>query len=165
MRTNAVIICFVSVLYLVLCILGHHHDAPKDYLKGHNHARASVGVQPLKWNQPLQGVAQRFLNKHVEDCLEGQLSAVASRYYGQNNAHNLVSEITVAEAVASWVEQKQYYDYHTNSCNGADCRCYTQVVWRNSTHIGCDRVRCRNGGTLVTCIYRPRGNLVDQRPY
>ncbi|MED6198448.1 hypothetical protein PIB30_066322 [Stylosanthes scabra] len=161
MRRNVVIIiCFVISLPSVLCIW-YPPDAPIDYLIGHDKARDSVGIQRLEWNGKLEGVAKRFVNQHIEDCLEGQVSLK----YGQNIARNPVNEISAQDAVASWVAQKQYYDYRTNSCIGGECRRYTQVVWKNSTDIGCHKVRCRNGGTLVTCIYDPRGNILNQRPY
>ncbi|KAL1289395.1 hypothetical protein HN51_057645 [Arachis hypogaea] len=164
MRAKVIIISFISVL-LVRCILGQ--DFSRGYLDGQNVAREIVGVKPLKWNPELAGVAQKFLNNHIVDCLEGQLiTSTASPNYGQTTARNvLFNNFTAADAVASWVAQKDYYDFESNSCIGGYCGCYTQVVWRTSTHIGCARVNCRNGGTLVTCIYRPRGNLPNQRPY
>ncbi|MED6110819.1 hypothetical protein PIB30_046297 [Stylosanthes scabra] len=104
MRRNVVIICFViSLPSVVLCMIWRPADAPINYLIGHDKARDSVGVPRLEWNGKLEGVAKRFLNRHIEDCLEGQQlsAALASlKYYGYNIGRNLVSEISAEEAVA-----------------------------------------------------------------
>ena len=49
---------------------------------------------------------------------------------------------------------------------GKVCGHYTQVVWRDSTAIGCARVDCNNGGgVFITCNYNPPGNYVGRSPY
>uniref|UniRef100_A0A0D3FY33 SCP domain-containing protein n=1 Tax=Oryza barthii TaxID=65489 RepID=A0A0D3FY33_9ORYZ len=56
-----------------------------------------------------------------------------------------------------------------NSCSapeGSSCLHYTQVVWRDSTAIGCARVVCDGDlGVFITCNYSPPGNFVGQSPY
>ena len=38
--------------------------------------------------------------------------------------------------------QGDSYDYDTNTCaEGKDCATYLQIVWKNSTKIGCGEVR------------------------
>jgi pathogenesis-related protein 1 len=48
---------------------------------------------------------------------------------------------------------------------GKSCGHYTQVVWRTSTKIGCARVVCNNGATIISCNYSPHGNFNRQSPY
>jgi len=59
------------------------------------------------------------------------------------------------------------YTYSTNSCaSGKVCGHYTQVVWKNSTKIGCAGVVCSNGGGIIYgCNYDPPGNYSGQKPY
>ncbi|KAG4114361.1 hypothetical protein ERO13_D12G041532v2 [Gossypium hirsutum] len=65
-----------------------------------------------------------------------------------------------------WVNEKANYNYNSNRCAaGKVCGHYTQVVWRNSVHLGCAKVKCNNGGTFIVCNYSPRGNIVGQKPY
>ncbi|KAL1289394.1 hypothetical protein AAHE18_20G055300 [Arachis hypogaea] len=139
------------------------------YLYGQNAARADVGVKPLKWSKQLTRMAEKFLNKHIIHCLQGQLVARYSIYHGQNTARipGFENLTAIHQAVEMWVEQKRYYDYESNSCIGGGnlCHSYTQVVWKDSKEIGCSRVTCRIGGSLVACIYRPLGNVAGQRPY
>nr|CAD1819851.1 unnamed protein product [Ananas comosus var. bracteatus] len=76
------------------------------------------------------------------------------------------ADYTAADAVNSWVSENQYYDHATNTCaQGQECGHYTQVVWRDSTMIGCARVVCNNGGIFITCNYYPPGNIDGQSPY
>ncbi|XP_022988223.1 pathogenesis-related protein 1C-like isoform X1 [Cucurbita maxima] len=76
-------------------------------------------------------------------------------------------DLTATNAVKLWVDEKQFNNYATNSCDsGSVCTHYTQVVWRNSIRIGRTRVECNNAcGVLITCNYNLHGNVVGQRPY
>ncbi|XP_057739632.1 pathogenesis-related protein 1A-like [Arachis stenosperma] len=164
MKMVIIIISFVSIL-LALCIVAAVQEPPEEYLEIHNDARASLGIPPLKWDVKLAKTAQQYLNKLIQNCVKGKLQPIKSRYYGQNVAWHMASDpFTGAKAVAGWVAEKKYYDYKSNSCIGGDCECYTQVVWRNTTHIGCARVKCdkcQKRCTLVLCLYSPPGNADD----
>nr|CAB3446579.1 unnamed protein product [Digitaria exilis] len=66
------------------------------------------------------------------------------------------------------VRRPGYYNCSDNSCSatGGSCRQYTQVVWENTTRVGCATVTCdAQQGTFVVCDYDPLGNLVGERPY
>ncbi|MED6110818.1 hypothetical protein PIB30_046296 [Stylosanthes scabra] len=155
------IISFVSVIPFLLA-----QNSPKDYLKIHNDARAEVGVKPLKWDSKLALDARKFVKKHAADCVKAISTRAFKDTYGQNSAYITTSEGVTA--MAMWVKLKKYYDYKSNSCiDGQEgCRTYTQVVWSESTFLGCAEVKCRDyGGTLVTCLYDPVGNIPNQRPY
>uniref|UniRef100_A0A0E0LGY8 SCP domain-containing protein n=1 Tax=Oryza punctata TaxID=4537 RepID=A0A0E0LGY8_ORYPU len=83
--------------------------------------------------------------------------------YGEN--------IFWGSAGGDWTAERRgvWYDHGSNSCSApADQSCghYTQVVWRDSTAIGCARVVCDNNlGVFITCNYSPPGNVVGQSPY
>jgi pathogenesis-related protein 1 len=65
-----------------------------------------------------------------------------------------------------WVAEKQWYDHDSNTCAaGQVCGHYTQVVWCDSTTIGCTHPVCNYGGVFITCNYNPPGNFVGQSPY
>ena len=77
-------------------------------------------------------------------------------------------------SVNAWASEKPYYNYYTNSCTSShSCGHYTQIIWANSTSIGCAFQDCPyikgipwpNGGTIVVCQYYPPGNWWGQRPY
>ncbi|KAL4274810.1 hypothetical protein AHAS_Ahas20G0044400 [Arachis hypogaea] len=144
-------------------------ESPEEYLKVHNDERASVRVPPLKWDEKLAKKAQKYLNTTIQHCFEGKFHPTPDPYYGQNVAWHMASDhFTGAKAVAGWVAEKKYYDHKSNSCIGGDCECYIQVVWRDTTHVGCARVKCdkcQKRCTLVACLYSPEGNYPGVRPY
>ena len=136
-------------------------DSQQDFIDAHNSARAQVSVGPMTWDEEIAAFALQYANQHAGDC-----SMVHSRnpQYGENLAMS-TGDLTGTAAVNMWVNEKANYDVKSNSCVGGECRHYTQVVWRDSVRLGCAKVRCTTGGTLVGCNYAPQGNIIGQRPF
>ncbi|XWS40349.1 hypothetical protein CRYUN_Cryun18bG0133400 [Craigia yunnanensis] len=102
-----------------------------------------------------QNLQQEFLDAQNEVRAE----------YGENIAWGS-DDLSVTDAVKMWVDEKVYYNHHSNTCAaGQICSHYTQVVWRNSVHVGCAKVRCDSGGTFITCNYDPPGNIIGETPF
>ncbi|KAJ1287638.1 hypothetical protein BS78_02G026000 [Paspalum vaginatum] len=139
-------------------------NSPQDYVDLHNAARADVGVGPVSWDDTVAAYAQSYAAQRQGDC---QL-VHSGGPYGENLFWGSAgADWSASDAVGSWVSEKQFYDHATNSCAaGKVCGHYTQVVWRDSTAIGCARVVCdNNGGVFIICSYNPPGNVVGQSPY
>ncbi|CAL2279522.1 unnamed protein product [Prunus armeniaca] len=110
-------------------------------------------------------VSQARPNKEPhQDFIDEHNRARAEGPYGENLAEGY-GEMTGGQAVKFWVTEKPNYDYASNTCVGDVCGHYTQVVWRNSTHVGCARAKCKNGWMFVICSYYPPGNYIGERPY
>ena len=137
----------------------------------HNAARAAVmpeATPPLpqmEWSSTVAASAQAF----VDNCV----FADTGPPYG-SNAFAGTGKYTPAEVVAAWVAEDANYDYATNTCApSAECGHYTQVVWRDSTELGCGMANCTAnnpfGGSgawqLWVCNYNPPGNYVGMKPY
>jgi pathogenesis-related protein 1 len=71
------------------------------------------------------------------------------------------------EVVDAWGGEMKDYTYAQNSCAaGKVCGHYTQVVWKNTTTIGCGMAICDNPKNQIwVCQYLPSGNWVGQKPY
>ncbi|KAK1686496.1 hypothetical protein QYE76_047344 [Lolium multiflorum] len=139
-------------------------NSPEDYVAAHTAARAEVGLGQVWWDQNLADYAEWWANQRRGVC--GGHSGVVG--YGENIFWGSAGwPWTGVDAVNTWVDEKQYYDYNSNSCWGPyGCGHYTQVVWRESTLIGCARVDCDNNlGVFITCNYYPQGNWNNRRPY
>lgn len=145
-----------------LSVIGQGQDLRQRFLAPHNSARAQLGVGPLVWDATVAAYAQNYANKRIADCAMQH----SGGRYGENLFKSKGYSDPVATGVMSWVNEKQYYDYNSNSCAGGQvCGHYTQVVWRDSKKLGCAQVQCNDGWTFVICSYDPPGNYAGQRPY
>ncbi|KAK4438022.1 Basic form of pathogenesis-related protein 1 [Sesamum alatum] len=150
------------VILSCLIIPSRAQNSAQDYVNAHNTARNQVGVGPVVWDTTLANYAQNYANQRISDCALTHSNGV----YGENLAKGSSSSFSGVTAVNMWVAEKQYYDYNTNSCIGGNqCLHYTQVVWRDSTRLGCARVQCNNGWYYVVCSYDTAGNWEGEWPY
>ena len=111
-----------------------------------NQARALVGEAPFQWDPIAAEVAQSWASQ----CTYGHNPSASTEYDGMGGSGGLGEDVaagapsqSVADAVASWVNEEQYYDHATNTCaSGQVCGHYTQIVWKSSTGVGCAKVHC-----------------------
>lgn len=163
-RQLAVLLVSLAMAAATAVHPSYAQNSPQDYLTPHNAARAAVGVGPVTWSTKLQQFAESYTAQRAGDCRLQHSGGP----YGENLFWGSTgADWTAADAVRSWVDEKQWYDYAANNCaDGKVCGHYTQVVWRATTSIGCAHVVCRhNRGVSIICSYEPRGNIVGQKPY
>ncbi|HEY2515464.1 MAG TPA: RICIN domain-containing protein [Polyangiaceae bacterium] len=149
-----------------------------DWLTPMNAARAAVGEAPFTWDPIAAQVAQSWASQ----CSWGHNPSAGSEYSALGGSGGLGEDVaagapsqSVSDAVASWVSEGQYYDHATNSCAaGQECGHYTQIVWKNSTAVGCAKVHCTTGSPfgagfptwdMSVCDFNPPGNYVGESPY
>ena len=150
-----------SLIFFLFAFIAYAQDSPQDYVSAHNAARSQVNVPNISWDNTVAAYAQNYANQRKADC---QLVHSGGKY-GENLAWSS-GDMSGADAVKMWVDEKAYYNYNTNSCaSGKQCGHYTQVVWKNSIRVGCAKVKCNNGGTFICCNYDPAGNIIGQKPY
>lgn len=128
----------------------------------HNFWRADVGVEQINYSQDLAKVADKWAQQLKAD---GCAFKHSNNSYGENLFKGTEGYYTAADAVDSWASEKQDYDYEKNKCApGKICGHYTQIVWKNTTEVGCAKVIC-NGSVTWVCNYSPPGNYIGQKPY
>ncbi|KAF8377687.1 hypothetical protein HHK36_031071 [Tetracentron sinense] len=163
MESSRLILVMVCVFVFLVSIC-QAQNSPDDFVNAHNNVRSQVGLglPYMTWNNTVASYARSYAQNRTTDCA---LKLSDTDYYGENVFVGTIS-YTGVFAVNAWADEKQYYNYTTNTC--AQCKVcghYTQVVWRASTSLGCARVTCNNGWIFITCNYYPPGNFVGQRPY
>lgn len=137
----------------------------------HNQARANVNPVPatplptMSWDTTVAAAAQTW----ADQCNFSHNTAG----YGQNLYASAGGGAPSPSAVVTdWVSEASGYNYSANTCSGT-CGHYTQVVWRNSTSLGCGFKACSTNSPfgaqypnwyIVVCDYSPAGNN-GSRPY
>ncbi|XWS45349.1 hypothetical protein CRYUN_Cryun15aG0129200 [Craigia yunnanensis] len=141
------------------------NTAAREFLEAHNQARAAVRVGPLKWSDLLANATSR-LARYQRNKMGCQFANLTDHKYGANQLWGSGAAVTPRMVVATWVKEKNYYDYASNSCAPNHmCGVYKQVVWRNSSELGCAQATCKDQISLTICFYNPPGNFVGERPY
>ncbi|CAL4897439.1 unnamed protein product [Urochloa decumbens] len=140
---------------------GLNQKAIDDILKEHNVFRAKEHVPPLTWNATLAKFSQQYAETLKSDCK----MVHSTSPYGENLMLGS-GGVTWKTTVDEWSDEKKSYHYGSNSCDaGKMCGHYTAVVWKGTTTVGCGRVVCNNGDTMIMCSYWPPGNYDGVKPF
>jgi pathogenesis-related protein 1 len=129
----------------------------------HNKVRADVGVEPLKWSPPIAAYAQQWAEQlAISGC---QMKHRKANAYGENLFQGTFGAFTAVDAAKAWEsEKKDYGGGVLTEVNWAPAGHYTQMVWRQTTQLGCGQAICKNT-LIVACNYDPPGNMIGRRPY
>lgn len=136
----------------------------------HNSYRKAegVGLPDMTWDATVAAYSKskaEYLANSGGCKLDHNIGPTKPSNYGENLYWSSRSTVEAATAIKAWYDEKQYYTYATNSCSNV-CGHYTQVVWKDSTKLGCYAATCpNNGGVIFACNYTPAGNYVGQKPY
>jgi hypothetical protein len=154
----------------------------KTLLDTHNKRRSEVAKglkspQPgasnmvkLTWNAEAAAIAQLWLDQCVWGHDKSRQTVKPRPLYNGQNAYMSYSsspsyKVNYAEAVNAWFDEIK--DYPPSAVDrlqfSAATGHYTQVVWAETTQVGCGFVRFKgtNGWytNMVTCNYAPGGNM------
>jgi hypothetical protein len=146
-------------------------------LQAHNTVRASVDSDPtieaLIWSDELAEVAQAWAD-HLRE--QGCDMRHSSSGFGENLAWFAGNEASAKEVVQAWASEGDCYTYgrfmQSDACDGecrssGGCGHYTQVVWRETSLLGCGFAACDTSfyQEIWVCNYDPAGNFVGEYPY
>lgn len=140
------------------------------FLSLHNTARADLDIPKLSWSSTLAHDATEWAKTLAErGCtLEHSGEPFGENIYTQwsNNANVRGNP---EAAVTWWTKEERYYDYDSNTCKkGEVCGHYTQIIWENTTSVGCGTSMCVENGNITdifVCRYDPIGNIPNKKPY
>ena len=146
-----------------------------EILKSHNQIRNSLNLPNLRWSNSLASKAQSWVNElensHSCKMKHSRMSGLGENLYWASpirysSGNNQIQSIEPKAVVWTWADEKPYYNYSSNSCAyGKVCGHYTQLIWANTTEVGCAKVICANKSQIWSCNYNPPGNYIGQRPY
>lgn len=127
---------------------------PQTWLDEHNKYRKMHQVSELTWSAEIAKSAQDYANS----CPSGH----SNTKYGENIAYSTVIQ-TADDVVKRWYEEVELYNY-ANPKFDVKTGHFTQVVWKNTTQVGCGQVSNCKGEwkDIVVCQYSPSGNYISQ---
>lgn len=133
------------------------------FVNEHNAVRAKLGLPQVAWDKKVARYARQWARKIAST---GCVMKHSMGPYGENVFWGGGNQWTPADAVKLWVSEAPDYDIKLNECAATKvCGHYTQVVWKESVRLGCDRVECPSGDVFITCNYDPPGNYIGERPF
>jgi uncharacterized protein YkwD len=138
-------------------------------LKAHNDARAAVGVGPVTLDTDLNTAARAYAQVLIANGRFEHSSNASRPNQGENLWAGTASAFSFQQMAAGWVDEKQFFidgvfPNVSTTGNWQDVGHYTQIIWRNTTKIGCGIASNAQRDVLV-CRYSPPGNFIGQRVF
>jgi len=134
----------------------------------HNTIREEVGVGPVRWSEKLAGYAQQWADHLVTSQCGMEHRPRSGKWrekYGENLFIGTARYYGTSDAVRAWAAEKtKYHGDALQSSHWAAAGHYTQIVWQDTTEIGCASGLCKDK-LIVVCNYDPPGNFLGRKPY
>jgi pathogenesis-related protein 1 len=140
-------------------------------LQIHKSERAAVNVPPIAWSASLAADAQSYA-QHLTTLGLGPrdiLPHATGTGQGENLSWGHPGFYSPADGVRQWAAEKS--NYKGTPISQADFRPgapmighYTQMVWKNTSEVGCGTASSSTLEVLV-CRYSPPGNYLGETPY
>ena len=137
-------------------------------LAAHNVERARAGVPPLRWADNLEAEARVWARQLIASNRFAHDPALHG--HGENLWTGWGGRVwTPEEMIGEWIAEKADYRhgaFPNVSRTGAwsDVGHYTQLIWRDTTHVGC-AVETRGDRSVLACRYAPPGNIDGRTAY
>ena len=141
-------------------------QAQKDeLLAAHNAYRAVKCLPPLTWSDSAAATAQAWVTQCKGNAIVDHNPDRG--FLGENNFAS-GGPASATSAVSNWASEGKSYDDVSHTCAAGEiCGHYTQVMWKNTTQLGCGVAICQNLSYPynLVCDYAPPGNYGGQNPY
>ncbi|OHF01696.1 SCP-like extracellular protein [Colletotrichum orchidophilum] len=122
-------------------------------LNSTNFYRGEHNASSVIWNATLADFATDYLDDMSGDSCDFEHSGGP---YGENLAKGYPNATASVEA---WGEERDDYDFKKGQFDEGTGH-FTQLVWKDTTDVGCGRKLCGDRQWYLVCEYWPRGNVV-----
>ena len=135
-------------------------------LRLHNVARGEIGTPALVQDDKLVEQAKAYAEKLAATGQFQHSPSGEREGQGENLWAGTASRFSYDDMAGAWIDEKQYYihdrfPYVSKTGNWGDVGHYTQIIWRDTTRLGCG-LATGGGRDVVVCRYAPAGNVVGQ---
>jgi hypothetical protein len=159
----------MAVLVLATLMGAQSHGEALDHrlLAAHNRERAALNLPALRWNTDLaRGAAEWSQRLAAGSRVE---HATGGSGQGENIWMGTAGRFAPETMVEAWLDEKAHFTPGTfprvsRTGRWADVGHYTQMVWRDTSDVGCAVARGRQADVLV-CRYARPGNVVGRVPF
>lgn len=129
----------------------------QEIFDAHNAVRAKHCAQPLTWSPKLAAVAQDWADSlNQQGCKFGHKP---NNKFGENLAAGTVGALDGESVLRMWYDEVKHYRFPDGGFS-METGHFTQVVWRQTTQVGCAVTTCRTKNLDIwVCEYDPPGNV------
>ena len=132
-------------------------------------------LPPMRWSTSIAATAQAYAETLAADNCAFRHSMGSG--LGENLAKNRGSMRNPTAVTESWAGEEACWTFgtfmQTDSCDmtcttqmfSNGCGHYTQIIWRNTTQVGCGMATCSDSSEIWVCNYSPPGNYLRQNAY
>lgn len=144
--------------------LAAHNLVRSEVTQPPNYPGAWSALPAMVWSNEVAVSAQAWADSLKAPTLNCRLTHEDGGTLGENVAGGYFG-YSPKRAVADWTVEKQDYTFNPVYLHDDAWGHYTQIVWRDSTELGCGMAFCDNGTNVIVCRYRPAGNVRGAQPY
>lgn len=137
---------------------GKLSPAAETFIAEHNRYRAKHCAKPLTWSPQLAADAQKWADTlQAKGCMFGH----SGGKHGENLAAGTTGALPPEEVVRMWYDEVKLYDFKKPTGFSMETGHFTQVVWLDTTQVGCGMAQCK-GNDIWVCQYETPGNWEGQ---
>jgi hypothetical protein len=138
-----------------------------ELLAAHNKYRAALGEPALQWSDELSASASAWALHLANDVHAMKHSGALAK--GENLAMWTAGRASLTQLVDLWGAEKHYFieSSFPNVSTDGNWRTvahYTQMIWRDTTKVGCG-LATGGGNDYLVCQYAPQGNFMGQKVF
>ncbi|RYQ82249.1 hypothetical protein Ahy_B10g100843 [Arachis hypogaea] len=127
-------------------------------------------------DETIVNVKCHYAQAEIDNCIFSLGDCAITKVDGvdpkSRHKEKLETESLLYSRGVNWTSLRLSFPSKTQLCSsGGKCEEYIQVVWRETTHVGCANGKCPKTGciiakcTVTVCLYSPKGNVQGHRPF
>ncbi len=161
MKKHLIILLFVSLSTQIYSQVALSDSVQSLLLSRHNFYRHVVGSPDLYWSDTLAQAAKQY----ADEIAQAPYSTDPLLSYGVNIFRS-ADFPKVDDAMQFWtIEQRYYHGEPMTEKNILRFGHYTQIIWKQTNHLGCAIAQTQGGTYILVCLYAVKGNYIGQKPY
>ncbi|XP_067942176.1 uncharacterized protein [Watersipora subatra] len=141
------------------------HNEYRGTVHLYNGGKKASDMLPMSYDRELENIAQIWAANCIFAHDEGNNRYIPGKYdVGQNLA---IGTPDWKSTLDLWHSEVNYFVYGSPPPNLRSIGHYTQMVWAESTRVGCGVQVCNGTRKFYVCNYAPVGNMADRlyQPY